>query len=109
MLEGVKACHAELKTEHGRHVILVVKIAPDMEEPEIRGVCQELLKFELDGVIVSNTTVDRQEIQQSRHYGEAGLSGAPLLARSNRALQAVVSELKQIKNGDYWCWRDYAR
>ena len=51
---------------------------------------QELLKFELDGVIVK-TTVDRQEIQQSRHYGEAGgLSGAPLLARSNRALQAVV-------------------
>ena len=95
LLEGVKACHAELKTEHGRHVPLVVKIAPDMEEPEIRGVCQELLKFELDGVIVSNTTVDRQEIQQSRHYGEAGgLSGAPLLARSNRALQAVVSELK---------------
>ena len=39
--------------------------------------------------------MDRQEIQQSRHYGEAGgLSGAPLLARSNRALQAVVSELK---------------
>ena len=40
LLEGVKACHAELKTEHGRHVPLVVKIAPDMEEPEIRGVCQ---------------------------------------------------------------------
>ena len=95
LLEGLKTCHGELKLKYERHVPLVVKIAPDMEEQEIRDVCQQLVNFELDGVIVSNTTVDRSDIQQSRFVGEAGgLSGVPLLARSNRALQAVVSEVK---------------
>lgn len=95
LLAGLKECHAELVAEHQRTVPLVVKIAPDMDEDEIREVCGQLLKFELDGVIVSNTTVDRSAITESKYYGESGgLSGAPLRDRSNRALQLVVSEVK---------------
>lgn len=95
LLDGLKQAHEELKTQHKKHVPIVVKIAPDMEEQEIRAVCQSLLKFEVDGVIVSNTTVDRTSILESRYFGETGgLSGAPLFERSNRALQLVVDEVK---------------
>lgn len=95
LLEGLKTSHSELAEQHGKHVPLVVKIAPDMDEEEVRAVCGQLLQFEIDGVIVSNTTVDRSEIPNSRYYGETGgLSGAPLKARSNRALQLVVAEVK---------------
>ena len=95
LLEGIKTSHQQLAEQHGRHVPLVVKIAPDMDADEIRSVCQQLLAFEIDGVIVSNTTVSRQEIEGARYSEETGgLSGAPLLAKSNLALQAVVGEVK---------------
>ena len=95
LLEGIKQTHATLKEQYEHHVPIVVKIAPDMEEEELRGVCRELLKFDIDGVIVSNTTVDRTSISGSLHCSETGgLSGAPLFERSNRALELVVSELK---------------
>lgn len=94
LLEGIKERHRELAEQYQRHVPLVVKIAPDMDEEEIRLVCQQLLAFEMDGVIVSNTTVSRSEIEGARHAEETGgLSGAPLFERSNLALQAVVAEV----------------
>jgi dihydroorotate dehydrogenase len=94
LLEGIKESHRQLKEQHGRHVPLVVKIAPDMNEDEIRMVCQQLLAFEIDGVIVSNTTISRNEIAGARHAEEAGgLSGAPLFDRSNLALKTVVAEV----------------
>ncbi len=66
-----------------------------MDEQEIEDVCQKLLAFEIDGVIVSNTTVDRSAITESPYYGETGgLSGAPLFSRSNRALKLVASSVK---------------
>ncbi len=95
LLEGLKKCDGELSRQHGKRVPLVVKIAPDMDEQEIEDVCQKLLAFEIDGVIVSNTTVDRSAITESPYYGETGgLSGAPLFSRSNRALKLVASSVK---------------
>ncbi|MFT5013296.1 MAG: dihydroorotate dehydrogenase [Patiriisocius sp.] len=94
LLEGIKLAHRELAEEHGRLVPLAVKIAPDMDDDEIRAVCEQLIAFEIDGVIVSNTTVSRSELNGARHAGETGgLSGAPLFEKSNHALQAVVAEV----------------
>lgn len=94
LLEGIKESHRELAEQYQRHVPLVVKIAPDMDDDEIRTVCQQLVAFEIDGVIVSNTTVSRSEIEGARHAEETGgLSGAPLFERSNQALESVVAEV----------------
>lgn len=95
LLEGVKLAHRELAEQQGRFVPLVVKIAPDMDDDEIRAVCEQLIAFEIDGVIVSNTTVSRSEIDGAQHAAETGgLSGAPLFEKSNHALQAVVAEVR---------------
>tara|TARA_R110002072_G_scaffold1598_7_gene13655 strand:- start:15005 stop:16042 length:1038 start_codon:yes stop_codon:yes gene_type:complete len=95
LLEGVKIAHRELAEQQDRHVPLVVKIAPDMDDDEIRAVCEQLMAFDIDGVIVSNTTVSRSEIDGARHAAETGgLSGAPLFEKSNHALQAVVAEVQ---------------
>ncbi|MCZ6502623.1 MAG: quinone-dependent dihydroorotate dehydrogenase, partial [Gammaproteobacteria bacterium] len=95
LLEGLKEEHQRLGEKHEKSVPLLVKVAPDMTDEELRGVCDRLLQFDLDGIIVSNTTIDRETIQGDKLASEqGGLSGAPLFEKSNHALEVVVSTVK---------------
>lgn len=95
LLEGLKDTHASLVTKHQKRVPLLVKIAPDMDDEEVIQVSQKLLKFELDGVVVSNTTISRHEVIGKKYSDElGGLSGAPLKDQSNRVLSLISSEVK---------------
>ena len=95
LLEGLKTEHEILKEKFGKNVPLVVKIAPDMDDEEISSLARQLLSFELDGVIVSNTTVSRSAVVGERHSSQSGgLSGEPLRNQSNHALSLVADELK---------------
>lgn len=68
-----------------------LKIAPDLSGEDIGRIVEASLSHGLDGLIVSNTTLDRPETLASAHAGEAGgLSGAPLKARAARALAAAA-------------------
>ncbi len=96
LLEGLKEEHQRLGEKHEKSVPLLVKVAPDMTDEELRSVCGRLLQFELDGIIVSNTTVEREAIQGDKLASEqGGLSGAPLFEKSNHALEVVVSTVKE--------------
>ncbi|MCB1645684.1 MAG: quinone-dependent dihydroorotate dehydrogenase [Pseudomonadales bacterium] len=95
LLEGLKKCHATLVDKHEKYVPLVVKIAPDMEDSEARQVAAQLMQFEIDGVIVSNTTVSRDNIAGEVHSSETGgLSGEPVRDQSNHILSLVADEVK---------------
>lgn len=64
-----------------------LKIAPDLTEGEIGMIAEACVAHGLDGLIVSNTTLDRPASLRSRHAGESGgLSGAPLREKAGRAL-----------------------
>lgn len=66
---------------------LLVKVAPDLSADDRRDIAAVALATELDGLIVSNTTLARPPQLKSRHRGEAGgLSGRPLLAPSSEIL-----------------------
>ena len=66
---------------------LFLKVAPDLDEGAVLDIAEAAIRFGLDGLIVSNTTVARPDSLASRHRGEAGgLSGAPLLTASTRVL-----------------------
>lgn len=67
----------------GRHVPLLVKIAPDLADEDVDAVADLVTDMGLDGVVATNTTIDHD-------LGEGGLSGAPLLPRS----LAVVRRLR---------------
>jgi dihydroorotate dehydrogenase len=55
-----------------------LKVAPDLEVPEIDGIARAAIEAGMDALIVGNTTVARPPLR-SKHAGEAGgLSGAPL-------------------------------
>lgn len=94
LLGALKAEQAVLSTEYGKHTPIAIKIAPDMSEEEIADVAAELKAFGMDGVIATNTTLDRSAVQHMPFAGEAGgLSGAPLSAASTKVIELLSSEL----------------
>ncbi len=62
----------------GRPVPMLVKLAPDLTEPELDAALGAIIATGMDGIIISNTTLRREGLC-STHAGETGgLSGAPL-------------------------------
>ena len=75
----------------GRRPPVLLKIAPDLTERDVRDVASAARKAKVDGIIVSNTTVARPDgVRAHPHGGEAGgLSGAPLMDASTEMLRLV--------------------
>jgi dihydroorotate dehydrogenase len=77
----------------GRHVPLLVKIAPDLSDEDIDDVARLALDLKLDGIIATNTTIGREgltaDAAKVRECGPGGLSGAPLKARSLEVLRRL--------------------
>jgi len=66
---------------------LLVKIAPDLGPGEVENIAQISLDLAIDGIIATNTTIDRPAQLKSANAGETGgLSGAPLLGPSTKLL-----------------------
>lgn len=85
-----------LQQADGRHVPLVVKIAPDLSEDEVGLIASALLEFRIDGVIATNTTLSREGVEDNPLHSEAGgLSGAPLRQAATR----VVAQLAKALDG----------
>lgn len=68
---------------------LFLKVAPDLSESEIQDISQLVLEHGLSGLVVSNTTVAREGVQQHIYGHQAGgLSGAPLTHHSTQVLKS---------------------
>lgn len=65
-----------------------LKVAPDLTEADVADIAGAVVAHRLDGLIVSNTTIERPESLTSADKGEAGgLSGRPLFERSTALLK----------------------
>ncbi len=96
LLVALKNRQLELAEKHGKYVPLTVKIAPDLSNEEISQVAESLIRNKIDGVIATNTTLDRDMIFDMPHAAETGgLSGRPLQAKST----AFIRELAKQLNG----------
>jgi len=95
LLAALKQRQLELAQLHGKYVPLTVKIAPDLSAEELEQVAQSLMKNKIDGVIATNTTLDREMIFDMPHAAEAGgLSGRPLQAKSTALIRELAGHLK---------------
>lgn len=89
LVGALKQEQSALAKQHGKKVPLLVKIAPDLNDMQIEALARVFNEMSLDGVIATNTTIDRTAITGHRLATEAGgLSGAPVLERSTLVLQA---------------------
>jgi len=90
LLDALKNEQAKLAQTHGKHVPLALKIAPDLSTEEIIQIADLLLKYQVEAVIATNTTLSREGVSGLPNGEEAGgLSGAPLRAKST----SVVKQL----------------
>lgn len=95
LLETLKNRQLELAEEHKHYVPLVLKVAPDLTEQDITFIADQLLQFKIDGLIVTNTTLSREGVENLEHGNEAGgLSGAPVFEKSTACLKAFAEILK---------------
>ncbi|MEN9713449.1 MAG: hypothetical protein RLZZ164_113 [Actinomycetota bacterium] len=98
-LQSVKALQPILKAvqEESNGKPVLVKIAPDLADEDIRDVAKLAVKLGLAGVIATNTTIGRDglsaDVVAVEAIGAGGLSGAPLKARSLEVLQILREAL----------------
>jgi len=94
LLEGLKQEQHKLQREHGRHVPLALKIAPDLTAEETGHIARLLLEFAVDGVIATNTTIQRPHLGGHPLAQEkGGLSGRPIRDLSTSVVRQLASEL----------------
>ena len=79
---------------------VLVKIAPDMRHEEAIGLAELALAENIDGLIISNTTLARDGVPGSAYADEAGgASGAPLFDAATDMLRAVYRAVCQPNGG----------
>ena len=94
LLGAIAQRRQTLAAQHGKLVPLFVKIAPDLDATQVAVIAATLRRHGMDGVIATNTTLSREAVQGLAHADEAGgLSGAPVLAMSNRVIGQLRSAL----------------
>ena len=95
----------------GRPVPLLVKLAPDLTEPEVDDALGAILATGMDGVILSNTTLRREGLRSPRAAETGGLSGDPLRALNTemvrRVARTVGGKLPIIASGGVMSPEDY--
>jgi dihydroorotate dehydrogenase len=105
LLGAISERREQLAQTHGKQIPIFLKIAPDLDESQIRVIAQTLKRYGLNaqgkvnnawGVVATNTTLSRDAVQGMEHANEAGgLSGAPVLAMSNRVIAHLRAALGQ--------------
>jgi dihydroorotate dehydrogenase len=103
LLGAVMARREQLAAQTGRQVPVFLKIAPDLDDAQIKVIAATLKRHGTDasgrvtdrlGVIATNTTLSREAVKGLPHAEEAGgLSGAPVLEASNHVIRQLRSAL----------------
>ncbi|MDO9527460.1 MAG: quinone-dependent dihydroorotate dehydrogenase [Gemmobacter sp.] len=81
----------ETRTALARPIPVFLKIAPDLTPDEISEIADVALQAGIDGIVATNTTLDRHGLKSESRDQMGGLSGAPLFERSTRVL-ALLSQ-----------------
>ncbi|NWG45936.1 MAG: quinone-dependent dihydroorotate dehydrogenase [Alphaproteobacteria bacterium] len=96
LLSMLVATRTELHRGAGRPTPLLLKIAPDLGQPGLEDVAAVVEAHRLDGVIVSNTTIEeRGDLRSANRVQAGGLSGPPLFRRSTQ----MLAELYRLTGG----------
>ncbi|QCT20773.1 quinone-dependent dihydroorotate dehydrogenase [Jejubacter calystegiae] len=94
LLAAIKNKQQQLAEQHHKYVPVAVKIAPDLSHEELIQVADSLLRHNIDGVIATNTTLDRSLVSGMKYCEESGgLSGRPLQLKSTEIIRLLAAEL----------------
>ena len=95
LLRELMRQNSKLAQVHGMQAKpILLKIAPDLNEGELRDIIDIVSKTGIDGVIATNTTVERKDLKSDFLLTEqqGGLSGKPLRQRSTEVIRFLAEE-----------------
>ena len=95
MTRVIAARDAKAATQ-GRKVPVLLKIAPDVVDDGLKDIAEVALSRQVDGLIVSNTTLSRDGLKSRLAAEAGGLSGRPLFDKSTR----VLARMRQLVGPD---------
>ena len=83
---------ASLSSDLGNTKPIFLKVSPDETDETIERIVGEIKEFNFSGLIATNTTIDKKLLKNSHYHSyKGGLSGAPLLAKSNETIKCIRS------------------
>jgi len=92
LLKAVQRKNYELGlTGFGGGKPMLLKIAPDLTEPQIDEVLELMVVHNMNGIIATNTTIDRSSLPSSAPMASenGGLSGKPLQQKSTQVIKYI--------------------
>jgi dihydroorotate dehydrogenase len=90
----LREAQERLASQHGKRKPMLLKIAPDLTDTELDAIAEVLLASGIDGVICTNTTIDRDTVAGDPNAHETGgLSGRPLFEKSTAVLRGMATRL----------------
>jgi dihydroorotate dehydrogenase len=94
LLVTLREEQAKLAQEHGRYVPVAIKVAPDLMASEIRDMAKVFSDVKIDGLIATNTTLDKSAVQGLRYADEqGGLSGMPLAQHATQVIAQFRADM----------------
>ena len=90
--ESLRKIFSELQNLNKNNKPILLKIAPDLETSALDDIIALTHEIKIDGLVATNTTIDRNLLntlnqEKAKKLGAGGLSGQPLLEKSNEVLK----------------------
>jgi dihydroorotate dehydrogenase len=96
LLDALASARSELEIVARRRVPILVKLSPDLIDDELEDAVGVVQGAGMDGIVATNTTVDRSGLSSSNRDEIGGLSGTPLRERSTE----LVRQIYQLTDGE---------
>ena len=113
--ESLRKIFSELQNLNKNNTPILLKIAPDLETSALDDIISLTQEVKIDGLVSSNTTLDRSQLnkanaEKANQIGAGGLSGQPLLEKSNQVLsylhKGIGNRLPIIASGGIFSGAD---
>ena len=91
LLKHISETRSILQNVHGEFKPIAVKIAPDLDNYQIESIVDAVRTYQLDGIIATNTTVQRPDMQFKNLSETGGLSGGLLTQISTRIIENIAN------------------
>ena len=86
---------SEMK-KNGLNTPILIKLAPELSNDDLKKIVSGSIAHNIDGLIISNTTISRDLLKSQKHTSEeGGLSGKPLMKKST----AMIKEVYKLSGG----------
>jgi len=86
----------QLNSQKEKRKPILLKIAPDLTNEQLDDIVEIIIETKLDGVVATNTTIERNGLSISKEkiesLGNGGLSGKPLSQKSTDVIQYISNK-----------------